>query len=542
MNKRNNRRNQPKARNPTTARQNRQVVNSGYSEGGASRTKTTLSAWNPIKSSTQADVDSNLASLRNRSSDLYCNSPVGAAALNTSRINVIGAGLKASPKVDYKTLGITAAEAKAWERNTLREFELWAGSTSCDLYRKHNFYDLQDIVYLSYLMDGDAWAAIKYRRPAPNNPYCLRIQLFEAARVCNPGSVSAYGLSCYNVEMINQANGNRIVNGVEIDADGAVVAYWVANRVPLDLANPSRLLEWARVKAFGERTGRPNVLQISHEERPEQYRGVPYLAPAIEVIKQVGRYTGAELTAAIIKAFFTLFFTSKGETNDINDMFDNSYSTETFEDRKEKLTGIDLGTGTANLLPEGVDVKAIDGSRSMSTFEPFTNTLLCQVGASLGIPSEVLLSRFQGSYSAARGALLQAAAAFKTRRTWFARDFCQQVYEAWLAEAIAIGRVKAPGYGTDPLITAAWSKAEWFGPVMGMLDPVKEVTGAALRRKYGFSTGEREAAEITGTDYDDNISAIAQENATWMAHGLNVPVADNTGGGENDDKVLGNQE
>lgn len=67
----------------------------------------------------------------------------------------------------------------------------------------------------------------------------------------------------------------------------------------------------------------------------------------------------------------------------------------------------------------------------------------------------------------------------------------------------------------------------WSGN--GYAGPGKEVTGAALRRKYGFSSGEREAAELTGSDYDDNIDQIALENATWEKHGLSVPVADNTG-------------
>lgn len=528
---------QSRARHPTGAGAPK-VRNSGYSEGGASKTKSTLRAYNPIKSSTQADVDANLSTLRSRSTDLYCNSPIGSAALNVARNNTIGAGLKVFPKIDYRTLGITADQAKEWQRNTLREFELWAQSTSCDLYRKNNFYDMQDVLYLSYLMDGDGWAALKYRPPTADNPYCLRVQLFEAARVCNPDNSAAYGpLAPYTVEMHNPKNGNRIINGIEINSDGAVVAYWVANRVPLDLANTSKVLEWERIEAFGRRTGMPNVLQVSHEERPEQYRGVPYLAPVIEVIKQITRYGNAELTAAVIKSFFTLFFTSNSSSSsDIFDVMDGSgVDRMSYDDKREALDGIDLGVGSVNLLPEGIDVKAIDGSRTMSTFEAFTNSLITQVGASLNIPSDVLMSRFQASYSASRGALLQAAALFKTRRTWFVRDFCQPVYEAWLAEAVATGRVRAPGYGSDPLITKAWSKADWFGPVMGMLDPVKEVTGAALRRKYGFSTGEREAAELTGSDYDDNIDQIALENATWGKHGLNVPVADNTGntgGGE----------
>nr|DAL11043.1 MAG TPA_asm: portal protein [Caudoviricetes sp.] len=526
--------NPARARHPTAA-QSPRVTNSGYSEGGASRTRTALRGYDPIKSSTKADIDVNLPLLRSRSADIFINSPIGAGAINSSRANVIGAGLRVSPKPDYKVLGLSAIAAKEWQRNTQREFNLWAAGTSCDLYRKNSFYDMQDIAYLSYLVDGDAWAALKYRKPLPDNPYCLRIQLFEASRVCNPDIITAYGpMSYFEVEQRNPKNGNRIISGVEINNDGAVVAYWIANRVPFDLTNPANTLTWQRVEAFGRRTGRPNVLQISHEERPEQYRGVPYLAPAIEVIKQVSRYATAELTAALVKSCFALFFTSGlGTTNNnIEDILGSTY------EERPKLTAqdmvdYDIRFGSMNLLPEGIDVKAIDGGRNLSTFEPFINALVCQIGASLGIPSEVLLSRFQSSYSAARGALLQAAAVFKTRRTWFARDFCQPIYEAWLAEAIAIGRIKAPGYGTDPLITAAWSGADWFGPVMGMLDPVKEVNGAALRVKYGFSTGEREAAELTGTDYDNNIDQIATEHSTWKAKGLQVPKVDKTDeGGE----------
>lgn len=532
-----------KARHPTLSAGNQKltVVNSGYSDGGASRTRSALRGYNPIKSSTKADIDVNLNTLRNRSADLASNSPLGASAINTLRSNVIGAGLMVSPKIDYRLLGLPAEEAKDWQRNALREFNLWANSTACDLYRKNNFFDMQDIAYMSYQIDGDGWAAIKYRRPVPDNPYCLRVQLFEASRVCNPNSSGSYGSpNYYDVEMKNNQNGNRIINGIEIDKDGAVVAYWIANRVPFDLTNPSAQLEWQRVEAFGELSGRPNVLQISHEERPEQYRGVPMLAPVIEVLKQVSRYTNAELTAAIVKSFYTLFFTSNGSASELDDVLNSTYG-EPEGMAPEDLARIEVGAGTLNLLPPGVDVKSMDASRSMSTFEPFTNILISQLGAAIGVPAEVLLSRFQSSYSAARGALLQAASVFKTRRRWFARDFCQPVYEAWLAEAIAIGRVSAPGYGTDPVITKAWSNADWFGPVMGMLDPEKEVRSAALRVKYGYSTGEREAAELTGSDFDSNIDQIASEQQTWLAKGLQPPKADNTGeaGGERDAEVLG---
>ena len=90
-------------------------------------------------------------------------------------------------RLDYKLLGLSADQAKEWQRHAVREFNLWAESNACDLYRKNNFYDMQDIVYLSYLIDGDAWAAIKYRKPLAGCPYCTRIQLFEASRVLQSG-------------------------------------------------------------------------------------------------------------------------------------------------------------------------------------------------------------------------------------------------------------------------------------------------------------------------------------------------------------------
>ena len=63
---------------------------------------------------------------------------------------------------------------------------------------------------------------------------------------------------------------------------------------------------------------------------------------------------------------------------------------------------------------------------------------------------------------------------------------------------------------------------------MGMLDPVKEANGAALRVKYGFSTAERETAELTGTDYDSNVDQIASERNAWTSKGMNFPKVDTT--------------
>jgi len=510
------------------------IKNTGYSEGGASHTSNILREWDPTKASSKSDIDWNIQTLRNRASDLAINTPIGAAALNSSVTHAVGTGLTLFPRPKFSELGMSVQESRAWIKKTRAEFEMWASSKKCDIYRRNNFYDLQHIAYISYMTDGDAFAVFRRKMPDMVNPYSLRLQLLEANRVSNPLSNGFTTVS--TIEMNAPTPGNRIVSGVEVDKDGAIVAYWVSNKVPHDRVDLTGVTEWQRVKAFGEITGLPNILQICHDVRADQYRGVPYLAPVLETLKQTSRYTTAELASAIVKSFFSLFFTGMSAGSDLNSFMPSAGAFE--GDPNEPVVNVNeyaLGPGTLNALPQGVDVKAMDASNAQSTFGIFVQELIKQTGAALGQPYEVLMKHFTSSYSASRAALLQAWDEYKQRRIWFARDFCQPVYEVWLAEAVALGRIDCPGFFDDPAIRNAWCNAEWFGPTMSILDPVKDVKGSRLRVECGLSTGEREAAEMTGSDYEENMQQLAYEKELRESLGL-ASNEDSGGGGEENEQ------
>jgi capsid protein len=129
----------------------------------------------------------------------------------------------------------------------------------------------------------------------------------------------------------------------------------------------------------------------------------------------------------------------------------------------------------------------------------------------LGIPYELLVLNFTSSYSASRGALLEAWKNFRMWRAWLARDFCHPIFEEWLAEAVARGRIKAPGFFADVATRKAYSGAEWNGPAQGLLNPVHEVTAAEKRVQNGFSTRDREAQELNGSDFYKNAQQRKRE-------------------------------
>lgn len=490
------------------------IKNTGYDGGGASRTSGVLKAWNPIKSSAKSDINAHLDILRSRAADQVINTPIGSAAIATTTQYTVGAGLKVFPKVKYKMLNMEPDEAEEWNKKASAEFDLWASSKLCDIRKRNNFYDLQEILYKAYMTDGDSFALFR-RGYNENMPYTLRIQAIEGNRVSNPMGHDYYGITGpLSVEMLAPNGVNKIVNGVEVDKDGAVEAYWISNKVPYDPVEINRATNWTRIEAFGQLVGKPNVLHICHDERPEQYRGVPYLAPVLTALKQVSRYADAELVAAIMRSFFTLFFTSTGNSSVAGDISGvlgaSTYEGEGADPQEPVVNASEyhLGPGTINALPKNIDVKSVGVDGGQATFDSFVTQFVKQISASLNIPYEVLMKSFTSSYSASRAALLQAWEQFKLRRAWFTRDFCQPVYEMWLVEAVATGRLEAPGFFSDPAIRFAYSNAEWYGPSMSILDPIKDVNGAALRIQYGLSTPEREAAEMTGSDFYENLEAI----------------------------------
>lgn len=473
------------------ARQKMQILNSGYGNYGANVTKKSLLGWDYAGGSWREDINENLPTLRQRSRDIYMGVPIGRAAVNTMRTNVVGRGLMPKPTIDADVLKISPEKAKELEQKIIKEWELWAESTDCDMARLDNFYELQQLAFLNWLASGDTLALLPVK-PRKNQPYDLRVQLIEADRLSSPNNFDTFD--------------NQIVGGVEVDADGEVIAYHFSKHHPLSYADER--MEWQRVEAYGIRTGRRNVLHLMCRERIDQRRGVPFLAPVIEALKQLGRYTDAELVAAVVSGMFTVFIEKKSD--DEGEPVGSGVPEDELIDAEDE-TSIELSAGSVVDLAEGETANAVTPGRPNANFSGFVEAICQQIGAALEIPYELLVKHFTASYSASRGALEEAWKMFKMYRTWLANDFCQPIYEEWLAEAVAKGRVKATGFFSDPLRHKAYCKAAWNGPARGLLNPVQEVNAAVLKVENGFSTRSIETMEMMGGDFYSNCEQLKNE-------------------------------
>lgn len=494
--------------------------NKGFSETGASYTRKTFKGFTSTSGSPNEDINYNNHTLRQRSRVLSMSGGIALSALKTTRTNVIGCGLILQSRIDKDELGMTDDEARIWQKKTEKEFAIWAeNKIHCDAIGMNDFYKMQQLVFYSSIMNGDAFTLIQRDKSSVSKllPYSLRLNIVEADRVSTPNSFTS---GCIRVtDGKNSVTGNKIYDGVEVDKKGKVVAYHVSNNYPFELTSENT--EWERVEAYGEQTLLPNVIHtMADVERAGQYRSTPLLAPVLEMLLQIRRYTDAELMAAVVESLFTAFI--KTTTNQNENPLSNVQTGE------EPLPDLDdseyeMGTGNIVHLAPDEDVTFGDPKRPAGGFQAFVNAVAVQIGASLEISKEILLKEFNSSYSAARAALLEFWKVVKMRREWFVSDFCRPIYEIWMYEAIARGRIKAPGFFDDPIKRMAWLGAEFTGPSQGMLDPIKEISAEVMACENGFSTRSESTMRLNGTEYYRNVTELKSENGLLTEASITTP-------------------
>lgn len=461
---------------------------SGAGLGGSMRRM-----WGSAGRDARSDVLVSLTYDRANSRDLARTSPIAVGAINTNIDRVVGTGLALSAAPNLRILGWSAKQGAKWKAEVQDEYSLWADSTMCDITETHNFYELQALVLRSSLESGDTFTLMPDGERSRMRPYALRLQILEADRVGNPD---------------NGADSADVAAGIRFAAKGgAPLAAHIYSAHPGSVAptvaGGAYKGEW---QAFVGKSGRRQLLHHFRKLRPDQPRGLPYLAPIIESLKQITRYTEAEIMAAVISAYFTVFIetpTGNGSpifTGDAPGAASGAIGDE-----------IGLAPGAVVGLAPGEKVQLADPSRPNPNFDPFITAILKQCGMALGMPPELLVKQYASSFSASKAALLDAWAYFRGVRTWLARSFCQPVYETWLAEAVALGRISAPGFFTDPMMRWAYTRAMWPGDSMGSIEPKREVEAYIAAINARLMTRERAEWEMFGTDFNDTFETKESE-------------------------------
>ena len=458
----------------------------GYDLGGAEYT-----SWDAQYSTVDQATLPDLYQLRAYSQSLHRTDAVAFGAIENIVENSVGGGLKLRATPDYEKLGMSYEEAALWTRDVEKRFESWATSRFCDHQNTNDFYDLQSLILTSYLLSGDVFCLLK------NSKQTLQIHIIEANDV---GSYLDYHT--------NHRSG--AAGGVEVDKQGRPIAYYVN-----DIPYKERLFyvsnfnaRFKRVLKYGRLSKRLKVVHMFKQTRPQQRRGVPLFSPVLKNLKQLNRYTHAELMGAIYQSRIASVVES-GETTIQKSGFNpregiienNAGGNNTDYNSFAGGTTLVLGPGERYVNPLA--------TKPNSGFDTFFSSQIKQIGMATQIPYEVLLQHFASSYSASRASLMKAWDTYNKHRKVLIRNFLAPVYQEWLYSEVVAGRIKANGFlsGNEKY----YSNHSWVGKVQQSIDPSKDIQASILAIDSGLKSRSRITEEVFGFNWTEEAEKIKKE-------------------------------
>ena len=476
-----------------------------------------LRDWSPMAGSPDGEAEGERPSIVARARDLERNEGLVAGAVQSLKDQAFGLGLEFQSMPAARVLGLTREQARDYANRIEDLFREWADDPlACDVTGQSTFGQLVRAAGGNALVSGEALALplwLPERQAHHGSRFATVLQMVEPDRLSNPNE----GLST-----------DILRDGVEIDEYGAPLAYHIRKAHPGDALlgwGSASLMTWERVPAWvGTGLARRQVLHVYDKKRPDQHRGISWLAPVMVHLKQGNRYHRAELQAAVSSAAIMAVLETPLDGQTVEGLFSDGAGMDLSQTRPGPPVSMGIGPGgyIPRLLP-GEKLTGYNAGRPAAGFDGFVTSVARHVAVGLGMTYETFMRDFsKTNYSSARASLLEGWRFTLFLRLLLATALCRPTLELVLEEAVWRGYIDLPGFMESRAARRAWLRGVWRGPGRGWVDPVKEITAAAMRVRLGLSTLRDEAFE-QGRDFDDLLDAIAAEREALAERGITLP-------------------
>jgi lambda family phage portal protein len=419
--------------------------------------------WRAGSTSADQEIEAAGPRLRDRHRDLVRNNPHAASAVSSWVTNLVGEGI--TPRCQ--------------DKRVLDLFNAWA--KRCDADGQLDFYGLQVLAVRQMVEAGEVLVRRRRRRKEDGLPVPLQLQVLESDHLDS-------------LKTATLASGNRVTLGVETDAIGRRVAYWLFPEHPGSLApSPvSRTVTSTPIAAV-------DVIHL-YEGQRKQTRGVAWGAAVIRKLRDLDDYDFAE---GIRKKTESAYVGALLVEDDNDDGI-----APRFTDVNGKAVE-QLEPGLLLLARGGKDLK-FNAPAAVSGYAEYYTVSLRTIAAGYRLPYELVsgdLSRV--NYSSIRAGMLEFRRLVRMMQWQLViPTFCQRVWDWFCETAFLAGLIESPDV-----------PVEWDTPRFEWVDPLKDVQADIAAVRAGIRSMPEVIAE-RGRNPDDVIAEAAEFNAKADAAGL----------------------
>jgi len=458
----------------------------------AARLDRLTSDWQATTVSINQELRGDLDRLRARCRQLINNNDYARKFRLMTQSNIVGPGgirlqARVSDGPDRPDRLANQAIEAAWAE--------W--SAQCDVTGRQSLRDLCDTLVGQLPSDGEFLVRI-VRGPQAGNRFGFALQAIDVDRIDTTYTVARAGQQ------------NAVVMGVEIDEFHRPQAVWIFEAHPNDGAASSR----QRIRLpIGE------VLHVLRVERPEQARGVPWMAPGVLSLHHLGKFSLATLLAAENGANHFGFFQTPDGQSPIGAV----------DGEGESITVSQ--PGTYDVLPPGVTFQAHESRYPDQVVGPFVKHHLQRIASGWGIAYHSLANDLEGvNFSSIRSGTLEERDRWAADQEWFIATFMEPVFQAWLQWSLMKGLIFMPNGSALPAAKADKFRVhQWQARRWDWVDPKADTEANILKVKAGLMSPQDLSAAM-GYDFDDTLAAIKAAQDLAAEYGVRLTAYDATPG------------
>ncbi|MBK8164677.1 MAG: phage portal protein [bacterium] len=337
----------------------------------------------------------------------------------------------------------------------------------------------EKLVLKTVACDGEAF--VRLWRGFEGNPHGLALQAIDADLIDETFNRPRRGTQ------------NEIRMGVEIDAIGRAVGYWVWNAVGTDLV---------RERYF---VSANEMLHLYDPERVNQTRGVTWVHAVMVPAHMLNAYEESEAVAARIGASKMGLFEKRAD----------SLAGDLSSDPRPAT--MEANPGTFEIVPDGYEFKAWEPDHPTAQFPAFIKQMLRKIASGFSVFYNVLANDAEGvSYSTMRSFALVERDDWRSIQQDFIDMWRRPLYTAWLGMALLTGSLKLPSRDPARYMAVRHRPRGWQ-----WIDPEKEARAAVISIQNGLGTRTGFLAE-KGEDIEDVFAELAREKALAEEYGISV--------------------
>ncbi|HUT95468.1 MAG TPA: phage portal protein, partial [Thermoguttaceae bacterium] len=258
-------------------------VFSGVSKRGydAAKLDRTNSAWRTANTSPDLELEAS-GRIRARARDLVRNNAYAKGVVRALVRNVVGTGIKLQSRIEG---------AEPLNKSIEQLFNRW--TLVSDAAGRLTFEEIQRLAFQEVIEAGECLIHFTRLESDRGRPVSLALEMIDADRLADD----------MQTRKLSMEGDNEIRRGVEVNALGRPVAYWIYRTHPNDINS-------TMYRTFPERVPAEECLHLYKSERIGQTRGVSLFAPVVGWLKQLGYYVDNELQASAVSSCFTAAITT----------------------------------------------------------------------------------------------------------------------------------------------------------------------------------------------------------------------------------------